>query len=138
MEKAIALQSISREHELDRKTCSQLMNGIRSNGDKRKIKEALLAFWQNDLQKQIDAEERLLLPFLARHHFNDQYLALLQREQNTIRVLAQRLSIHDDGYYLYETFVNLVQQHISFVDDVLVHKMEKDIPEKELAQLHWA
>lgn len=135
MERVIALQSLSRAHDLDRQTCVQLLKGIQARQDKNKVKQAVLDFWQNDLQKHIASEEQVLLPFLARHHFDNQYLALLQREHDTLRVLAQRLSLHDDGYYLYEVFVNLVQQHISFKDEVLLDKVEKDIPAPELAQL---
>lgn len=138
MERAIALQSLTREHALDRKTCDQLKNAIRDGQDKKNIRNGLLSFWQNDLQKHIDAEEKQLLPFLARHHFDHQFLSLLQRDHTTIRTLAQRLPMHDDGYYLYEVFIDLVQQHLLFMDDVILYKAVNDIPAPELEQLRIA
>lgn len=137
MERALALQALMREYGHDRQVCSQLLKGIERKQDRKKIQEDVLTFWLNHLQKHLDTEEHVLIPFLARNQFDNRFLRLMQRENDTIRLLAQRLPMHDDGYYLYEVFVNLVSQHIAFKEDVVLQKVEEDIPANELAQLNF-
>lgn len=137
MERALALQALMREYGHDRQICSQLLKGIERKQDRKKIQEDVLTFWLNHLQKHLEEEEDVLIPFLARNQFDNRFLRLMQRENDTIRLLAQRLPMHDDGYYLYEVFVNLVSQHIAFKEDVVLQKVEEEIPANELAQLNF-
>ena len=66
MERALALQALMREYGHDRQVCSQLLKGIERKQDRKKIQEDVLTFWLNHLQKHLDTEEHVLIPFLAR------------------------------------------------------------------------
>lgn len=133
-----ALQALSSQHTEDRLKCRELMRDIQQQSDKSTIRQRILQFWKNELQKHVDAEEAILFPFLQKHHFSYEFMNILKREHDTIRLLAERLPLHDDGYYLYKAFIKLVDQHSSFEDEIIFRKMEEDIPPQELAQLELA
>jgi len=132
------LQVLSRQHIEDRMKCRELMRDIQQRGDKSTIKHNLIRFWQNELRKHVDIEEQVLLPFLQKHHFHYDFINVLRRDHDTIRTLAERLPLHDDGYYLYKAFVKLVEQHSHFEDEIVFRKMKEELPQQELAQLNMS
>jgi|GEM_PF-795253 len=135
MEGNSSLRELSRQHLVDRQQCGQIMHTIRKKGDKELIRREILNFWNTRLRKHVEAEETVLIPFLAKHHFNNEFINVLVREHNTIRLLAERIPVHDDGYYLYRAFINLVEQHTSFEEEVVFRKMQLDFSPVELSQL---
>jgi len=137
MENQAALQVLSRQHKEDRLKCSELLKELQKQSDKNVVRQRIVQFWKNDLQKHVDAEEAVLIPFLQKHHFRYDFINILKREHDTIRVLAERLPLHDDGPYLFKAFIKLVDQHSHFEDEIIFRKMEEDIPPQELAQLRF-
>jgi len=135
MEYSQTLQVLSRQHMEDRLKCRELMKDIQQQGDKRTIKQNLIWFWQNELQKHVDYEEKVLFPFLQKHHLSYDFVNTLKRDHDTIRTLAERLPVHEDGYTLFKAFVKLVDQHSIFEDEIVLKKMKEEIPAQELAQL---
>ena len=111
------------------------MKEINQKGNKETVKKEILSFWNTHLKKHVDAEESVLIPFLAKHQFNNEYVNVLRREHDTIRTLAQRIPLHDDGYYLYKAFLTLVDQHTYFEEEVVFKKMQEDFSAQQLAQL---
>jgi hemerythrin-like domain-containing protein len=138
MEYNETLQVLTRQHIEDRMKCRELMRDIQQHGDKRTIRQNLIQFWQNELRKHVDIEEQVLFPFLQKHHFHYDFINLLKRDHETIRALADRLPMHDDGYYLYKAFVKLVDQHSHFEDEIVFRKMKEELPQEELAQLNMS
>lgn len=137
MERNTVLQPFLSHLATDRQICNQLLGNISAGKSSKTIKLAVVNFWRNNLQRHIEAEEKTLLPFLVRHHFNPQYTNLLHREHDTIRVLAERLSGSEEGDYLYEAFVKLVHEHLLFEDKVIFTRIQETIPSPELEQLKW-
>jgi hemerythrin superfamily protein len=135
MEHTRALQILSWQHKEDRLKCRELMRDIQQQHDKTAIRQRIVQFWKNELQKHVDAEEAILFPFLQKHHFPFNFMNLLKRDHDTIRVLAERLNRHDEDYYLYKAFIKLVDQHSHFEDEFIFKKMEEDISQKDLYQL---
>lgn len=135
MERNTVLQPFLNHLASDRQICTQLMGNIMAGKSDKTIKQAVVNFWINNLQKHIEAEERALIPFLAQHRFNQQYLNLLHREHNTIRVLAERLPYAQEGDCVYRTFVKLVNEHLVFEDKVIFTQIQETIPSRELEQL---
>jgi iron-sulfur cluster repair protein YtfE (RIC family) len=135
MEHTRTLQMLSRQHKEDRLKCRELLRDIQQQRDKQILQHHIIQFWKNELQKHVDAEEAILFPFLQKHHFSYDFVNALKREHDTIRLLAERLPLHNDGPYLYKAFIKLVEQHCYFEDEILFRKMQEDIPPQELAQL---
>jgi len=138
MEHTRTLQMLSRQHKEDRLKCRELLRDIQQQRDKQVLQHHIIQFWKNELQKHVDAEEAILFPFLQKHHFSHDFVNTLKREHDTIRLLAERLPLHNDGPYLYKAFIKLVEQHCYFEDEILFRKMQEDIPPQELAQLDAA
>jgi iron-sulfur cluster repair protein YtfE (RIC family) len=136
MEHTKALQILSWQHKEDRLKCRELMRDIQQQRDKSAIRQRIIQFWKNELQKHVDAEEAILFPFLQKHQFSYNYMNVLKREHDTIRLLAERLNRNDEDYYLYKAFIKLVDQHSHFEDEIVFRKMEEDIPQHDLTQLN--
>jgi hemerythrin-like domain-containing protein len=136
MEHTKALQILSWQHKEDRLKCRELMRDIQLQRDKSAIRQRIIEFWKNELQKHVDAEEAILFPFLQKHQFSYNYMNVLKREHDTIRLLAERLNRNDEDYYLYKAFIKLVDQHSHFEDEIVFRKMEEVIPQHELTQLN--
>src|SRR5215475_11411212 len=126
---------LTSQHQQDLQQCNRLMNDIEKQSNRKAVQEDILRFWNNGLQKHVQSEDKVLVPFLVRHHFNHGYVEMLKREHDTLRVLAQRLPMQEDGSFLYKAFIRLVEQHIEFEDKVLFKKIKEEIPEGELRQL---
>ena len=136
MEHSRSLQILSWQHKEDRLKCREFLKDIQQQRDKSAIRQRIVQFWKNELQKHVDAEEAILFPFLQKHQFSYNYLNILKREHDTIRLLAERLNRNDEDYYLYKAFIKLVDQHSHFEDEIIFRKMEEDIPQHELTQLN--
>jgi Hemerythrin HHE cation binding domain. len=130
------LQVLTRQHIEDKLQCRELMKDIQQNKDKQSLKQSIIQFWRNSVQKHVESEETFLFPFLQKHHFSRVFINTLKRDHDTIRTLAERLPFYDDGYQLYKTFINLVEQHNRFEDEFLFRKMKEELPPQELAQLN--
>ncbi|MFT3823263.1 MAG: hemerythrin domain-containing protein [Chitinophagaceae bacterium] len=136
MERISTLNLLHKQHLADKQQCSQLLSVIEKQNDSATLQHHILSFWKNDLQKHIEAEDKILVPFLKAHGFNSSYINILYREHDTIRLLAQRLSLlNGDGQQFCKTFVKLVDEHISFEDEVVFPKMQKMIAPEELEKL---
>jgi iron-sulfur cluster repair protein YtfE (RIC family) len=136
MEHSKSLQVLSWQHKEDRLNCREFLRDIQQQRDKSAIRQRIVQFWKNELQKHVDAEEAILFPFLQKHQFSYNYISILKREHDTIRLLAERLNRNDEDYYLYKAFIKLVDQHSHFEDEIIFRKMEEDIPQNELSQLN--
>ena len=135
MKNNVTLEVLSHQHNNDRQKCQQILGEIKKQGNKESVKKEIITFWNTNLKKHVDAEESVLIPFLAKHQFNHEYLTVLKREHDTIRTLAQRIPLHEDGIYLYKAFLTLVEQHSYFEEEVVFKKMQEDISAQELAVL---
>lgn len=138
MEHSKSLQVLSWQHKEDRLKCREFLRDIQQQRDKSAIRQRIVQFWKNELQKHVDAEEAILFPFLQKHQFSYSYISILKREHDTIRLLAERLNRSDEDYYLYKAFIKLVDQHSHFEDEIIFRKMEEDIPQNELSQLNMS
>jgi hemerythrin superfamily protein len=136
MEHSRALQVLSWQHKEDRLKCREFLRDIQQQRDKTSIRQRIVQFWKNELQKHVDAEEAILFPFLQKHQFPYNFMNILKREHETIRLLAERLNRNDEDYYLYSAFIKLVDQHSHFEDEFIFRKMEEDISQQELSQLN--
>lgn len=135
MEQGATLKVFLRQHNDDRNRCQQILQSIDQKQDKKAIQSTILNFWEQDLKRHVEREESIVLPFLMKHRFNFEFINVLKREHETIRTLAQRLPMHDNGMTLYKVFIDLVQQHTNFEDKVIIRKMKEDFSEQELIQL---
>ena len=135
MKRDTALQPLSHQHHNSLMGCLLVRKGVEKKADKKVLKDFILNWWESDLQKHMHAEEKVLLPYLNKHRFNQSYLNVIFRDHDTIRVLTDRLRVHEDGYRLYSIYADFVEQHIRFEERVVFEKIQEKFSHEELATL---
>ena len=135
MKRDTALQPLSHQHHNSLMGCLLVKKGVEKRADKKVLKDFILNWWQADLQKHMQAEEKVLLPYLNQHKFDKSYLNVISREHDTIRLLADRLRQHEDGYRLYSIYAEMVEQHIRFEERVVFEKIQEKFSSQQLAAL---
>ena len=135
MKRDIALQPLSHQHHNTLMGCLLIRKGIENKADKKVLKDFTLNWWQKDLQKHMEAEEKILLPYLSQHQFNKSYIKVIYHDHETLRVLGERLKINDDDYELYIIYTDLVEQHIRFEERIVFQKIQEDFSREQLSQL---
>ena len=135
MKRDISLQPLSHQHHNALMGCLLIRKGVEKKADKKVLKDFTLNWWQQDLQQHMQAEEKVLLPYLSQHQFNKSYLHVIRREHDTIRLLADRLRVQEDGYRLYNIYADLVEQHIRFEERIAFNKIQEDFSKEQLSEL---
>jgi len=70
MKRDAALQPLSHQHHNALMGVLLIRKGIEKKADMRVIKDFMLNWWQQDLDRHMMAEEKNLLPFLAQNQFD--------------------------------------------------------------------
>jgi hemerythrin-like domain-containing protein len=135
MKRDTALQSLSHQHHNSLMGCLLVRKGVEKKADKKVLKDFIVNWWQKDLQSHMQAEEKVLLPYLDKHRFNKSYLNVISRDHDMIRLLTDRLRVHEDGYRLYSIYADLVEQHIRFEERVVFEKIQEKFSHEDLAIL---
>ena len=135
MKRDTALQPLSHQHHNSLMGCLLIRKGVEKKADKKVLKDFILNWWQTDLQKHMQAEENILLPYLSQRKFHKSYLDVIARDHDTIRLLADRLRVHENGYRLYSIYADIVEQHIRFEERVVFEKIQEKFTPQELATL---
>ncbi len=78
MEHSRSLQVLSWQHKEDRLKCREFLRDIQQQRDKSAIRQRIVQFWKNELQKHVDAEEAILFPFLQKHQFSYRLLQYIE------------------------------------------------------------
>ena len=135
MKRDISLQPLSHQHHNALMGVLLLRKGIEKNADKKILKDFTVNWWQKQLDQHMLTEEKVLLPYLSKHQFNKTYLNVIHRDHETIRLLGDRMKVHEDGYNLYNVYADLVEQHIRFEERVVFQKIQEDFSPQQLSQL---
>jgi hemerythrin superfamily protein len=89
--------------------------------------------WNDDVKHHMQAEEQYVSPHLKK--VNTQYDNMVRRDHETIRLLAERINVSENGYTVYNVFAKLLEQHIRFEERVVFNKVQEQLTEPELFQL---
>ena len=138
MKRDTALQPLSHQHHNELLGCLLIKKGVSKKADKKVLKEFILRFWDEDLKQHINDEENILLPYLSGHPVSQQYKQIIKRDHDMIRLLAERVRFHDDGYTLFNVFAALVEEHIRFEERVVFGKIQEQLSESQRLQLQSA
>src|SRR6186997_1262933 len=95
MHRNISLQPLSRQHHDELLGCLMIKKGVQKKADISLLTDFTNVFWKEDLKKLIDLEERILIPFLARHGFDDRYINILRMDHSLIHAVLDRLNKFD-------------------------------------------
>ncbi len=129
------LKSTSWQHHDELLSCLLIKKGVQKKADISLLTDFTNIFWKDDLQKHIEAEETILIPFLAKHRFEDKYISMMKTDNSIIKSVFDRLNKFDHRHKVFEIFANLVEQHIRFKERFIFGKVQELLSEKELEEL---
>jgi len=130
MKRAVALQPLSHQHHNSLMACLLISKGISKRANPDIISDFITRLYREDLQPHFKKEEEFVFPVLKSNAMK----TLLQREHDTISILAQRINnVHD--YALMETFYKLLEQHVRFEERVVFNNVQEQAGEDVLHKM---
>lgn len=130
MKRAVALQPLSHQHHNSLMACLLISKGISKKANPDIISDFITRLYMDDLQPHFKKEEEIVFPALK----NQAMKTLLQREHDTLSILAQRITnVHD--YALMETFHKLLEQHVRFEERVVFNNVQEQAGEDVLHKM---
>lgn len=133
MKRIEALQPLSHQHHNALMGSLLIKKGVSKKAEKKVLKDFLLQLWNQDIQRHMQTEEEILLPMIARSE--RQFDSIIKRDHETLRLLADRIRIHEDGYTPFEVFADLLEQHIRFEERVVFAKIQENLSDEQLQKL---
>ncbi len=115
------------------KGCMLLKKGIEKKADKKVLKDFTQKLCNEGLQQHISTQEKLLYPYLDQ--IGREYKNIITRDHETIRVLAERVKVQDNGYGNFKAFANILEQHLRFENEVVYSRIRESLSESDLNRL---
>lgn len=134
MKRDVTLQPLSHQHHNALMGCLLLKKGVQKKADKKVLKDFALRLFNEDIQHHMNAEEKFIYPHLDKLGYP--YKTIVRREHETIRLLADRLRIHEDGYLVFSTFADFLEQHIRFEERVVFNKLQESLNDQDRSALN--
>ena len=135
MKRDNSLKPLSWQHHDELLSCLLIKKGVEKKADISLLTDFTNIFWKDDLQKHIEAEENILIPFLVKRQFEYKYLSMMKTDNSIIQSVFDRLNKFDHRHKVFEIFAELVEQHIRFKERFIFGKVEELLSEKELEEL---
>ncbi|MGZ5247767.1 MAG: hemerythrin domain-containing protein [Flavitalea sp.] len=130
MKRAPALQPLSHQHHNSLMACLLISKGISKKANPDIISDFITRLYREDLQPHFEMEEKIVFPAIK----NPAMKQLLQREHDTISILAQRITnVHD--YALMGTFYKLLEEHVRFEERVVFNDVQENNGEDVLLKM---
>lgn len=128
MKRDEALHPLSHQHHNALVGCLLIRKGILKNADRSVLKDFTLSLYNDDIQHHLRSEEKYIYPHLDRLHLP--YKEIITREHETIRVLAERIRVHENGYLDLATFADFLESHIRFEERVVFNRLQESLDEQ--------
>jgi hemerythrin superfamily protein len=129
MKRAVALQPLSHQHHNSLMACLLINKGIQKKADPNIISDFIGNLYKEDLLPHFSKEEQLIFPSLP-----SSTRKLLQREHETLRILAER--IHKERTHpVINTFSKLLEQHIRFEERVIFNEVQEHNSSEQMEQI---
>ncbi|MEJ7768390.1 MAG: hemerythrin domain-containing protein [Chitinophagaceae bacterium] len=135
MKRDKSLQPLSLQHHDELLSCLLIKKGVQKKAAIVLLADFTNAFWKDDLQKHINAEEELLIPFLVKNKFENRYINIMRTDHSIIRSVFDRLNTFDNRHKVFEIFAVLVEQHIRFEERFIFEKVQEVLSQNEMEEL---
>jgi len=136
MEISTTYQMLEKQHANHKEQCIALKRTLAQTSDTALLQHHILSFWRNELQAHLETEEQTLIPFLRSMQFNAGLINMKQREDNTLRLLAHRVSLlTNNETYVCRIFVDILEAHTDFEEKIIFAKMKETFNNEAWEQL---
>ncbi len=129
MKRAVALQPLSHQHHNSLMACLLINKGIQKNADPKIISDFIGNLYREDLLPHFSKEEQLVFPTLP-----TQTRTLLNREHETLRILAERVNKEKTNTVI-STFSKLLEQHVRFEERVIFNEVQEINSDEKMEQI---
>jgi hemerythrin-like domain-containing protein len=135
-----ALQPLSRQHHQGLLVSLFLTNGLKKNASIKSMKDFILQFWEEDLNKHFEVEEQILIPFTKEYPTLEEGLKRMLLEHQNILLLINKLNneARVDQLETIAAFALQIDQHIRFEERVLFEQLQETLTPAHMAELNLA
>ncbi|HEY0751211.1 MAG TPA: hemerythrin domain-containing protein [Chitinophagaceae bacterium] len=137
MQRAEALQPLSRQHKSALMACLLIRKGISKQAPLSVITDFLLKTWEEDIQPHFVEEETKLLPLLNQYPEGKQYGDTILRDHDLIRTGINHLRQEGVNYRLLGDLADQIDQHVRYEERIVFQEMQSFLTTSELSKLNF-
>lgn len=126
------LIKFSREHHFGLLLCWKIRQGIKYNIDTKRISDHVLFFFDNDLKKHFEEEEKILFPKLLP---TDTFRLRAEAEHKTFYEQINLVRLGNANYELLTKIADTLEKHIRFEEREMFNYIQQKLSEAELIEL---
>ncbi|MCC7050208.1 MAG: hemerythrin domain-containing protein [Bacteroidia bacterium] len=127
-----ALVKFSQEHHFGLLLCWKINQGIKLNISVERIAAYILFFFENDLQKHFEEEEKTLFVALKT---TDPLRIQAEQEHAVIYQLLNTIKLNKADYALLSQFSEILNKHIRFEERTFFNHIQEKLSKEELVKL---
>lgn len=135
-----ALQPLSRQHHQGLMVSLLLSKGLKKNLTTKPMRDFILQFWQDDLQKHFEVEEQYLTPIAKSYATLEPLITRMLLEHQQIVLIINRINNEARAEQLetIKEFADKLEQHIRFEERALFEQIQSTLSAKEMSELNNA
>jgi hemerythrin-like domain-containing protein len=135
-----ALQPLSRQHHQGLMVSLLLSKGLKKNLTTKPMRDFILQFWQDDLQKHFEVEEQYLTPIAKSYATLEPLITRMLLEHQQIVLIINRINNEARAEQLetIKEFADKLEQHIRFEERELFEQIQSTLSAKEMSELNNA
>lgn len=137
MQRAEALQPLSRDHKSGLMTCLLIRKGVSKHAPVAVMADFFLTCWRDEIEPHFSREEEILIPLLNKFPQGKLFAETILRDHELIRIGVVHLEHHALNERLLDDLANQLEQHIRYEERLVFQEMQSFIPSMELAKIHF-
>lgn len=135
MQRADALQPLSRQHKAALMTCLLIRKGISKQAPVGVMTDFFLKSWEQDLLPHFKEEESKLIPVLKAYPEGKVFAETILRDHELIRTGMEHLKQEGVTYRLLSDLTDQLDQHVRYEERIVFQTMQSFVPPDKLQKL---
>lgn len=137
MQRADALQPLSRQHKTGLMTCLLLRKGVQKHAPLQVMADFLQKSWTTDILPHFEQEERSLVPLLDKYPQGKGFASTILRDHELLRNAIVHIAQDNLDERLFNALADQLEQHIRYEERIVFQEMQGFVPAEELARLQF-
>jgi iron-sulfur cluster repair protein YtfE (RIC family) len=137
MQRAEALQPLSRDHKSALMTCLLIRKGVSKHAPVAEMADFFLSCWHTEIAPHFAKEEEILIPILNNYPQGKLFAETILRDHELIRTGVVHLGHHALNERLLDDLAKQLEQHIRYEERLVFQEIQQFIPASELAKIHF-
>jgi hemerythrin-like domain-containing protein len=135
-----ALQPLSRQHHQGLMVSLLLTKGLKKNLATKPMRDFILQFWQDDLCKHFEVEEKTLKPLAKSYASLEPLITRMLLEHQQIVLIINRINnvARAEQLETIKAFADQLELHIRFEERELFEQIQLTLSEEDMSVLNLA